>query len=84
MSGTLIGNVYVFIAWKGKTTVSKEEETSLSIILAALVGAGTLLLLLLKKVPDPGEDSNQKVSLMSDSWEYIKSSIAMAKRGRYS
>ena len=26
MSGTLIGNVYVFIAWKGKTTVSKAEE----------------------------------------------------------
>ena len=79
MSGTLIGNIYVFVAWKGKTTVSQSEETSISIILATLVGAGVILLLFLKKVPDPGEDSNQKVSLLSDSWQYIKSSVAMAK-----
>lgn len=80
MSGSLIGNIYVYIAWKGKTTVSKAEETSLSIILAVLAATGTLLLLLLKDVPDPGADSNQKVSLVSDSWHYIKSSVAMAKK----
>ena len=79
MSGTLIGNIYVYVAWKGKETVSQTEETTLSMILGALVATGTMLLLLLKPVPDPGASSNQKVSLISDSWHYIKSSMAMAK-----
>jgi len=79
MSGTLIGNTYVFIAWKGKSTVSKTEETTLSVILAVLAAIGTCMLLLLKDVPDPGASTNQKVSLVSDSWQYIKTSVAMVK-----
>ena len=75
-----MGNVYVFVAWKGKTTVSKDEQTDISIVLATVVAAGVILLLFLKKVPDPGEDSNQKVSLLSDSWHYVKSTASMAKK----
>ena len=80
MIGTLSGNIYVFVAWEGTTTVSKSEQTSISIVLATVVTAGVILLLFLKNVPDPGEDSNQNVSLLSDSWNYVKSTAAMAKK----
>ena len=79
MGGSLIGNTYVFVAWKGKTTVSQTEETTLSVILAVLVAIGTILLFFLRAVPDPGAEGNQKVSLWSDSWEYMKTSFALVK-----
>ena len=46
MSGSLFGNVYVFVAWAGKDTVSQSEQTTLAILLGAVSFSGVLLLLL--------------------------------------
>ena len=46
MSGSLFGNIYVFVAWRGKDNVSESEQTTLAILLAAVSFAGVLILLL--------------------------------------
>ena len=46
MGGSLFGNIYVFVAWRGKEDVSESEQTTLAILLAAVSFAGVLMLLL--------------------------------------
>ena len=45
MGGSLFGNIYVFVAWRGKDDVSASEQTTLAILLAAVSFAGVLMLL---------------------------------------
>ena len=80
MSGTLFGNLYVFFAWRGKTEVSQGEQTTLSIILSVLVLIGTILVLFIKKVPDPGAKAEEiDDGMLKSAWKYTKSSFQMAK-----
>ena len=46
MGGSLFGNIYVFVAWRGKDNVSESEQTTLAILLAAVSFSGVLILLL--------------------------------------
>ena len=45
MGGSLFGNIYVFVAWRGKDDVSASEQTTLAILLAAVSFSGVLMLL---------------------------------------
>ena len=45
MGGSLFGNIYVFVAWRGKDDVSESEQTTLAILLAAVSFSGVLMLL---------------------------------------
>ena len=51
----VLGNVYVFVAFKGVKVITHAERTQLFIILSSLCAAGMILLIFLRTVKAPYE-----------------------------
>ena len=50
MAGTLGGNTYVFLAWKGKEDITQAEQTTLSLAMGAVTFVGGVMIFLIRKL----------------------------------
>ena len=76
MSGTFGGNLYVFFAWNGKTSISESEQVTLAVILGCVTVLGSMVFLFSRSLPEDIRDSD--VSTKDACLDYIKSAWQMA------
>ena len=50
MAGTLGGNTYVFLAWKGKEDITQSEQTTLALAMGTVTLLGGVLIFLVRKL----------------------------------
>ena len=73
MSGSLVGNLYVFYAWAGVTEITESLQHSIAIITGTLSLVGSFIFLFLRPLPQDFIIPSEDVSRTELAMDYFKS-----------
>ena len=80
MSGSLGGDTYVFLAWKGKEEISQAEQTTLALAMATVTFIGAVLIFAIRRIDGGGNEEEEEKEEQPTPREMIRSAWDMLKR----